>query len=791
LTIAPRCATSYSSGGTAGTTVSVSLASWTNCGAGPTGTAPAAGDQVEIVGLANTGSGLTVQQTAGAGNWTITTQLLTGLTVTEWRATRIFNGIETNPTFTFSTSVRITYSAVAVAPTPGSTIVKDTEATVNVDTTAATTHNANSAAVTAGYTDCSLVLLSGRASANGNKSLTFTAPTNWTIPSGGSISNSGTTSTLGFGTSVAYRTGVTGTVSPGAETFQGGSATNGTTYAIVRHLLIREMTPKSITGNVHLKKMTFSITGAGISVATGDVKLRKMFVSGSDKTLAQILGFTVLAASDEFNQSAATWGDASLATKLTGWAAKTYTGGSGVYYNGWNEIQLTGNALQLRCRYEGGWVGAFIESSGKTGFLPPYYVECRAKMDSIAYGFVYAPGWTWYKPNGGTAGVEIDYGEFLGKSPTDLPQTVQGITSGLTKVVSPDGYFTDWKVYSAAVYADRVDFYIDGVLTTTTTTDEMVSHGGVRRDVQADMCISIWEGGSWAGTPSTSDSPQQMTVDWVRAWTMLEESNLSGDVHLKKMNISGTGSGISAISGFIRSKKMTVSASGTTFFSGKVISGDIHLKKMSITSTGISISVSTGNVCFKKMTVSGSGTKVSTVTCAVSLKKMRLSITGLAVSVITGSVGLKKMRISVTGTEVSVSTGAVRLKKMTVSGSSVPVISLSGDIRMKKMRLSSTGVSIAVITASISMKKMREAGTGTEISVITAATSMKKMRVSGTVSGISVATGEVAMKKMLIVVSGDSVSVITAVIAMKKMAVFGTSTFERPSSNPMFVYSLL
>jgi beta-glucanase (GH16 family) len=167
----------------------------------------------------------------------------------------------------------------------------------------------------------------------------------------------------------------------------------------------------------------------------------------------------------------------------------------------------------------GTWTGGWLEGTNLGHFVPPYYVEVRAQ-DPAVYGMWPAPGWTWSWPYGTTCGVEVDFAEMLGRWPTTVPQTVNGCPNPLDKhITTASPGISDWHVYSAAVYADHVDFYIDGTLTSTTYNTE-VPGGGVNRTAPADLTTWLVPGacGSWADCPKSGTPDQQMYVDWIRAW---------------------------------------------------------------------------------------------------------------------------------------------------------------------------------------------------------------------------------------------------------------------------------
>lgn len=223
MAVNPRCEIAADNGNssTVLNTGAIALTGWTNSGAGPAGTAPAAGDLVVII-ICIFNATQTANQASGTGTWTFqATGDDNGSAATDHTsavAWRVFDGTETAPTFAWGTASRYSYSIMALAPDAGKTLSPDVWAAVVKVTTAATTATAG-AATGSGGPDCSLVLITCATNVVSGSAITYTAPASWTIPTLGSDSNTGTGSKHGCGSSIAYRAGQTGTVTPGAETF--------------------------------------------------------------------------------------------------------------------------------------------------------------------------------------------------------------------------------------------------------------------------------------------------------------------------------------------------------------------------------------------------------------------------------------------------------------------------------------------------------------------------------------------------------------------------------------------
>lgn len=163
-------------GSTTGTTIAPSLST------GWTGAAPQTGDIVFITGLVTGSTGGTWSQTAGTGTWVFqsTGDANTGASFASFAAWRIFDGTETDPTFTYSSSLGTrAWALVAVTPAATKTISIDLWSAVSVVTVGATTFAIGSA--TASGTDAaSLILGAGRNTANASSAITPTPPSSWT-----------------------------------------------------------------------------------------------------------------------------------------------------------------------------------------------------------------------------------------------------------------------------------------------------------------------------------------------------------------------------------------------------------------------------------------------------------------------------------------------------------------------------------------------------------------------------------------------------------------------------------
>jgi hypothetical protein len=232
-------------------------------------------------------------------------------------------------------------------------------------------------------------------------------------------------------------------------------------------------------------------------------------------SLNQTLGFNTLntAASDEFSGTAGTKPDSIR------WHAKTFTGGSGVYWNGLSNVQLdgAGNLDIFATRQSDGthWNSSWI--SGNKSYSGTHYIEARAKMAG-GNGPWNGPIWEWDAPYG-TQGTENDVNEQLGKEPQAYHTTLHsGGTQSSKANSTPAILANDFHTYAAVVYADYVDYYFDGSKIQTITKSEL---GGKWGFVETPMVLNInLDMGGWGGTPSTSlPGTVHMLVDYIRVYT--------------------------------------------------------------------------------------------------------------------------------------------------------------------------------------------------------------------------------------------------------------------------------
>ena len=181
----------------------------------------------------------------------------------------------------------------------------------------------------------------------------------------------------------------------------------------------------------------------------------------SSTPINQTLGFNTLnaAASDDFT------GNAGTKPSNSKWGAKTFTAtnGSVVYWNGLNNVQLDGAGnldIYAMRQASGTWNSSWI--SGTQSYSGPRYVEARAKVAG-GQGPWSAPIWEWDAPYG-SLGTENDVIEQLGIEPLSYHTTLHSGGTDIGKNnATTSTLANDYHVYGAAIYVDKVDYYLDGV----------------------------------------------------------------------------------------------------------------------------------------------------------------------------------------------------------------------------------------------------------------------------------------------------------------------------------------
>ena len=119
---------------------------------------------------------------------------------------------------------------------------------------------------------------------------------------------------------------------------------------------------------------------------------------------------------------------------------------------------------------------------------------------------------------------EIDIMELLGHEPTRVHFTNHWGTAAAprsqTSSFSGPDFSAGFHTFACEWYPDRIDFFVDGVRRATNI------NGGIP-SVPMYIILNLAVGGLWPGNPDASTAfPQQMVVDWVRAYELLEPVSL-------------------------------------------------------------------------------------------------------------------------------------------------------------------------------------------------------------------------------------------------------------------------
>ncbi|XWN35990.1 MAG: glycoside hydrolase family 16 protein [Balneola sp.] len=122
---------------------------------------------------------------------------------------------------------------------------------------------------------------------------------------------------------------------------------------------------------------------------------------------------------------------------------------------------------------------------------------------------------------------EIDVMELRGQQPTVVASTVHGPGYSAGNGISDDyvltnsRFDTEFHVFAAEWFTDKIDFYVDGFLHHTVTKEEIENAGNewVFND-PFFLILNVAVGGNYVGSPNTSTRfPQTMLVDYIRVYS--------------------------------------------------------------------------------------------------------------------------------------------------------------------------------------------------------------------------------------------------------------------------------
>lgn len=121
---------------------------------------------------------------------------------------------------------------------------------------------------------------------------------------------------------------------------------------------------------------------------------------------------------------------------------------------------------------------------------------------------------------------EIDVMELRGQQPTKIASTVHGpgysAGNGITDdyTLTNSRFDTEFHVFAAEWFTDKIDFYVDGFLHHTVTREEIENAGNewVYND-PFFLILNVAVGGNYVGSPNASTPfPQSLTIDYVRVY---------------------------------------------------------------------------------------------------------------------------------------------------------------------------------------------------------------------------------------------------------------------------------
>ena len=198
------------------------------------------------------------------------------------------------------------------------------------------------------------------------------------------------------------------------------------------------------------------------------------------------------------------------------WDAKRFA-----RWSGWSHIAMDGSGNLVLTAYKDatGWRTPWL--SGKFGYRGRRYVEARANVPCGA-GTWSAPIWEWKYPYGRVPGFENDVSEQHGHEPADYHTTIHYWTSSgghrqsgkEIKATSP--LCGTFHTYGAAVFSNRVDYYLDGALTSSIPASAI----GLSNLTTWKMVMNIDLAMGGMGGAITVGSPVVLLVDFIHIYRM-------------------------------------------------------------------------------------------------------------------------------------------------------------------------------------------------------------------------------------------------------------------------------
>jgi hypothetical protein len=213
---------------------------------------------------------------------------------------------------------------------------------------------------------------------------------------------------------------------------------------------------------------------------------------------------------DEFN------GPAGMRPHHRRWGVKRYG-----MWSGWSHIAENGKGSLVLTAYKNsaGWHTPWL--SGRIAYRGPRYVEARAEVPCGA-GTWSAPIWEWAYPHGRAPGFENDVAEQFGNRPTRYYATLHYWTSGghnrhSSKAVNAGSSLCGtFHTYGAAVFNDRVDFYLDGAHMTSIRASAV----GLSRLTKWKEVINIDLALGGGGGTRTLGRRVVLAVDFIHVYAM-------------------------------------------------------------------------------------------------------------------------------------------------------------------------------------------------------------------------------------------------------------------------------
>ena len=169
-----------------------------------------------------------------------------------------------------------------------------------------------------------------------------------------------------------------------------------------------------------------------------------------------------------------------------------------------------------------------ITTEGKRGFTPPCRIEIKAKLGEAQGAWPAFWMLPFKKEKGWPADGEIDIMEHLNFD-NFVYQTVHSAFTKQDRLAKPKRGVKseirrkDFNVYRVDILSNCIRFYVnDKEHLTYPKVDSLMYKGQYPFFREWYLMLDMQLGGSWVGKINSDDTPVEMEIDWVRAYTLKE-----------------------------------------------------------------------------------------------------------------------------------------------------------------------------------------------------------------------------------------------------------------------------